>query len=516
MELNNLNPISEKLLIKSKNYLFPIKVEGKSGTCFFINTFISIYLCVNYSLITDKFIESEGEIKIGDKIIKLDKNRQIISFGRLCKFISIDKRKEKDNIPDEYILDLEIKLSPYNYINKDVYLLAYHIQDNSDEGKGGYLVGKILNIDGYEIYHQLNTKNILSVAPICLFNNNKFEIIGIQLENPEGYKYMSYGYLLKYILEQTNIKYKMEVDKRDKEFNYLKNNNDLFTNLFIAKFDEYKNYSFYTFQEYKENIINFHIDISKYYKNQTFPDFNNMYNIINIHDYKDYLEDLYLFKNINYNKKFIFNSVRIVNNLNKILLSNNINKINQFSYFISGFIYVLNTYSKEERCQYKNDKNLLYMRKKLSLEDLIKLDKISLEPKEENRIITFKTFLENVTSLETYIGIIDSYVIDFKNFFSFFDLDKYDTKIYIIHHFSKGWETSCFSFSITNYKIFNLFTFFKVNEVKINFEDKNAEIRLEHVGKYDIFEDKFAEKEYKHINYNIKYDQKLNAIMIYE
>ena len=150
------------------------------------------------------------------------------------------------------------------------------------------------------------------------------------------------------------------------------------------------------------------------------------------------------------------------------------------------------------------------------MEDLIKLDKISLEPKEENRIITFKTFLENVTSLEHYIGIIDSYVIDFKNFFSFFDLDKYDTKIYIIHHFSKGWETSCFSISITNYKIFNLFTFFKVNEVKINFEDKKAEIRLEHVGKYDIFEDKFAEKEYKHINYNIKYDEKLNVIMIYE
>ena len=91
-----------------------------------------------------------------------------------------------------------------------------------------------------------------------------------------------------------------------------------------------------------------------------------MYNIINKHEYKDYLEDLYLFKNINYNKKFIFNSDRIVNNLNKILLSNNISKINQFSYFISGFIYVLNTYSKEERCQYKNDKNLLYMRKKLS------------------------------------------------------------------------------------------------------------------------------------------------------
>ena len=200
--------------------------------------------------------------------------------------------------------------------------------------------------------------------------------------------------------------------------------------------------------------------------------------------------------------------------MNKILLSNDIKKIIEFSYFISGFIYVLNTYSKEVRCKFINDRDKLYVRKKLSLEDLIKLDSISIDPKEENRIITFKTFLKNVSSLMHSNGIIHSLLMDFKNYFDLSNSDRYDTKIYIEHHFSNGWETSCFSIpSQLNYKIFNLFTFFKVNEVKINFENKCAEIKLELVGKYDIFEDIFDENG-KYKNYNVQYDENLNAIII--
>ena len=63
-----------------------------------------------------------------------------------------------------------------------------------------------------------------------------------------------------------------------------------------------------------------------------------------------------------------------------------------------------------------------------------------------------------------------------------------------------------------NYKIFDLFTFFKVNEVKINFEDKYAEINLELVGKNEIFEDKFSNKGNQYVDYKVVYDDDTNEI----
>ena len=57
--------------------------------------------------------------------------------------------------------------------------------------------------------HQFNTKNLLFVSPICVINGDKFNIVGVQLENPKDkeYKYMSYGYLLTFILNSLNIEY---------------------------------------------------------------------------------------------------------------------------------------------------------------------------------------------------------------------------------------------------------------------------------------------------------------------
>ena len=204
----------------------------------------------------------------------------------------------------------------------------------------------------------------------------------------------------------------------------------------------------------------------------------------------------------------IFNDLEIAKNLNKILLSNDYNMINKFSYFIAGFIYVLNTYSEEVGSQFKNDGDILYTRMKFTLEDLIELDK-NIE-----KIITFKTFLSNVTSLEHLNGKINALIMNFKNYFSFYNYDKFDTKVYIEHHYDILWKASCFSTMPHNDKIFNLFSFFKVKEVKINFEEKYSEIKLELVGKNEIFEEKFGEKGKANINYNVIYDEHRNIIQI--
>ena len=187
---------------------------------------------------------------------------------------------------------------------------------------------------------------------------------------------------------------------------------------------------------------------------------------------------------------------------------NNYEMIQDFSYFIAGYIYALNTYSAENHCQFINDGNLLYTRMKLKKHDLIELDK------NLNKLITFKTFLFDVTTLEHLNGKINALIIDFQNYFTFLKADEFDTKIYIKHNFEYIWKPSCFS-TLNNYKIFNLFTFFKVIEVKINFETKYAELKLDVVGKAEIFENKLGIRQNANNRYVINYDNNNNRIEIY-
>ena len=148
------------------------------------------------------------------------------------------------------------------------------------------------------------------------------------------------------------------------------------------------------------------------------------------------------------------------------------------------------------------------MRTKLSLDDLNELDS------NVNNVITFKKFLIDVTSLEHLNGKINAFVINLNNFFNRSNTDKYDTKIYILHNYYFSWRASCFSTMPVNNKIFNLFSFFKVNEVKINYETKYAEIRLELVGKKKIFEQTIGNNE--NAKFNIYYDKNQNYVEIIE
>ena len=315
---------------------------------------------------------------------------------------------------------------------------------------------------------------------------------------------MSYGYLLKYVLKESNIE-----PYKNSNLNF---NTSLNQYEFLPEFIKNSRYSFYTFEEYKNSIIKFHVEISKFYKDQTLQNFNNNYNIVSRPEYYNYLKNLYLFKNINNNQQKIFNDLELVTNLNKILLSNDFNKINKFSYFISGFMYVLNKYSEEQECKFKNDGDMLYTRTKLSLEELRKLDEIAASPDNKDKIITFKTFLTNVASLEHLNGHICAFLLDLSNYLAIDFSGKFDTKIFIEHHFNEGWEASGFSTMPLNNKIFDLFTFFKVNEVRINFEEKYAEINLELVGKNEIFENKFSNRGNQYVDYKVKYDEYSNQI----
>ena len=496
-----IKTINISLIQKSKNYIFPINVEGKYGTCFFFKANKDKYLCVSYDLISPEFIKSQGSIKINNNLsIQLNNQRTILSFGTQCKLILITE-EEKVN---DYILEMD--LPQENYKNRDAFMLAYSFPfKENEDNSGGFIPGKIFKIEEYKILHQFNTKNLLFVSPICIIKDDEFKIVGVQLKNPRDkeYKYMSYGYLLSYILNSLNIKYIDEGSNITN--NYILSEKDIEKNKFLAEYKKNENYSFYTFEEYKNAIYYLHFRISRYYNNQTSQNYNNKYNFVNRPIYYKYLNDLRHFKNINNNLLLIFNNVEIAKNFNEILLSNDLEKIKIFSYFIAGYMYVLNSYSAQSISQFTNNGDLLYTRMKLSKNDLEKLNE------NIDKLITFKTFLTDVTSLEHWNGKINAFIMDFKNFFTFKSLDKFDTKIFIKHRYKVGWKASCFRILNTT-NIFNLFTFFKVIEVKIDYELKYAELNLELIGKNEIFENKIGNKDLKfEINY-IKDDEIIQII----
>ena len=299
MEERNYNPISQEIISEIKNYLFPIEINGKYGTVFFfqicINTIKAIYLCISYDLLSEDFIKAGKELKINENIkLKLNESIKILSFNNQCKLILIEEDKIPRKNIEKHILDIDIPSG--NYTNQDAYLFAYSYPFN--ENGGGYIQGKIINVDGYKIHHQFNTKNLLFVSPICIINQNsndkKFKVIGVQLEDPDShdYKYMSYGYLLTYILTVLNIPL---FNDNNYSLNNFMFNRDIEKEQFLTEFTKSNNYSFYTFEQYKKAIKYLHFRLSKFYNNQTVQDYNNEYNRVNKPIYRKYLRNFYFF-----------------------------------------------------------------------------------------------------------------------------------------------------------------------------------------------------------------------------
>jgi len=466
MEINFLN--------KCKNYIFLVELNKRYGTGFFIRYNDSIYLCSSYELIPKDF---NGEIKLNNEIIfKIDENSIIIPFENKCKFILITDI-EKLEIDENNILNINNYAFIEDYIYKNAFIFAYN---ETDIVNPVIIIGKILNIkDGYKIEHEFDTKYLLFCSPICIIkkinNVDYFFVIGIQMEDPsiKEFKYMSYGYSITYVLNKIGIQL------------YNINNNSIeFKNRFINEFENIKkrNLSFYTFDEYKNSIIYLHFLLAKYYNNQSEYNFKTNYLLVNKLENNKYLERFHFFKNINHNLQRIYNDNKIISNLNEVLSTNNLDLIINFSYFISGYMYVLNTYGKIALGCFRNDGDILYTRMDLSREDLEELDK------NRNNIIIFKTFLTYLANLEHLNGQIYAIYNDINKYLFF---KKFDTKIFIRHHHDDNWSPCCFSLP-SNGKIFNLFSYFLVEDVKINYEDNYAEINLEVVGKKAIFEERIG------------------------
>ena len=165
----------------------------------------------------------------------------------------------------------------------------------------------------------------------------------------------------------------------------------------------------------------------------------------------------------------------------------------------------LYSYGKKKSCLFVNDGDRLYKRVNLNYEDIKRFEQ------NKNNIILFKTFLNEMTTLEHPQGLIYKEKIDFSSVKS---NNKFDTKIYIIHYFDESsWKASCISLSTMLFpkKVINLFTFFKVLAVDVDYNEKTASITLGTVGKTKILEEEIANLNNK---FKVQYDNYDNVIEV--
>ena len=195
----------------------------------------------------------------------------------------------------------------------------------------------------------------------------------------------------------------------------------------------------------------------------------------------------------------------MMNHFNKILSSTNLELIEKFSYFIAGFMLSLITYGKKKKCLFQNNGHKLYKRVNLNFEDIKRFES------NKNNIILFKTFLNEITTLEHIQGLLYKTKIDS----SFIKLNnKFDTQINIKHVFDESsWKANCISLNTFFFpeKVFNLFSFFKIIDAHIDYNKREAVITLENVGIKNNLEEKIAEYNDK---FSIEYNKKENIIEV--
>ena len=507
------------LINELKYFLALIELKNKYNTCFFINlnkknNSDSYFLCTSSNFISKEDIESKKTVKIflGEKYldtisIKLDKDiRKIMQFKNIKEIMLIQIIPEIDNISSEKFLKI------YNgnyeqYIGqnaKDVYISGFK---NYFSKEISTINCKIINLkNSYGIIMDIEEKYFLSCSPIFIINlydDDIFQILGFQIEydilqDPHGYIFGPIIDTLEDFIpsSQDNNTSQYSPDEDEANADIIQNiitNNNVSTNINTDEMKKLQHNYFYTLQEYKQHVIKLHNLISKHYVSQNTTNFLNHYSILK--DYlkkypafmvmnKKFLDDLEYFKDTNNFSTPIKHE--IIFNLNKILSSNNLELIEMFSYFIASTMFALVSYSTIKGAFFINNGDKLYKRVNLNYEDVVRFEK------NLNNIILFKTFVNEMTTLEHLHGQIYRYKIDssFKK-----KLNKFDTQIFIINHYdAQHWKPSCISLNTCLYpeKIMNLFSFFIVEKVDINYKEKTAKITLGTVGKIYFLEEKIA------------------------
>ena len=436
--------IAEAVSKKLNNSITKIQINGKYGTGFFMKIEIggktTNYLITLNQIISQDQINSKinidlfyGEFDEEHKTIKLDESiRKIRTFENGAILIEIIPN---DGISKEKFLlpDLNYKQGYEIYKNANVYTLGF----NDNYEKKEIFPDKITLVNDSKFSHKLNA-NLCSL--ICSIENQF--VIGIHKQDYNG---IFIGEILD-TLQKEN----------DNKINKIK---------------------FYYFDENKENFFLFHKNVLNKFYNQNdnnfdlaLNDLNNYFSDKKEHKLKNIIDILKNFKNIENYDETLKNSLGTQGFLDKIntVIRMDDNELSEkFYYFIATFLDIL----VKSGCIIRNQIQLY----RGAVMDYNRL----LEYKNNiGKLIFYKGFCP-ATKVRAAAAIFGRAIGNTKD---------YSVIEVIQYKFQSGWRPYCFdiskydTFREMETALFTLYTCFKIKDVKIDENNKTAEIFLDSVG----------------------------------
>jgi V8-like Glu-specific endopeptidase len=460
----------EKNSFYGTGFFLKIKIKEKIKyffiTCGHVITKNDINSEISFDIYYGK---KNSEIK---KTIKIDSHQRFFAYFGGKQDVTIIEILKKDKIPENKFLipDLSYKYG-YDIYKEEKCLLAGYPRDQIYEKERHISSGEIKKIKGFEFKHTLDTRKGSSGAPVCLIKN--IQVIGIHKQGNTK-ECINYGTFIGTIIDQLE-----KVFKEKKIVN----------NAFIT-LEDYNN----------QEILSLHKEILNYYNNQNennyFKAINELKEYLNnkkeIKNKDEFIENLEIFKNMKKNYKKIIKLYTGENSfcyfMNRILRENDKLSLKKFNYFIGGFLKALDISGNILNCGIKYSCQV-YRIQIIPLKDLI------LFKENINKIISFKSFI-SVSPLATKISS------------DFMEVDKMFQVLFKINYdYKENCELDFFDITkLSKYPgekehVFRIFSFFKVINVVINKNKKQAEIIMDSIGRMKGIENELS--KLKEIN-NVK------------
>lgn len=423
------------------------------------------------------------------KIIILDTTERFIDNFDAPLDITVIEILKSDEIPeDKYLMaDLGYTYGYDKYMNnmQNKYALAGYPNDYGHEKEGHISSGKIKEIDNIEFGHNIETGPGSSGSPICLIESSS--VIGVHKE-ADFEECLNYGTFIGVIIDELEKIYK-EIDSNGFNKNMKAKSNKYFITL-----DEYINGDYFSF----------HIKIINYYNNQNEKNYN-----ISKNEFENYLSEnkdkisilkhfrsevLEHFKKIDENYGMIIEDYIGVSQLPTLfkegLSSGNSALLEKLSYFIAGFVKALDKAGKgiNKNCQLFSRFNSL------------PLNELNIFKENIGNIISFKNFFLTHISRENKKESMKPGNFNF-----------YEVMFVVNYEYDSELEYDCFDisefffFSKASFILFRIFSFFKIVDIKIDEENKSADIILKSIGRIKKFEKKIIKyKNRSKIQYNSK------------
>ena len=262
-----------------------------------------------------------------------------------------------------------------------------------------------------------------------------------------------------------------------------------------------------TYESYKKNYTNLHKEISKYYVENNEKDYKT-----NLKKMETLINEEHDTKKLKRSKQVLIKSIQkfdVKQNIHSIikeytnnsfhsdfskwLMSLEVKYYYTMAYFTARLIYSLNDYGKKAKTYFNDNKSITYRGMKLPLINILPYKRA------ENKVILFSAF----TSTSRSIKIAYEFVGQKGNNNNDFVVIFYIKNIHEENWISNGIDVvklSCFPRE--QEILFQAFSFFLVEEVKINLNEKKAEIYLKTIGKKTILEEEI--KKGKEIEFNKK------------